>query len=214
MERKQFGDLTFLVRGGMYDSQIINEDIKYGYMIPNDARMVIDIGAHIGSTAILAAKKGSFVIAFEPDLENFSMLRDNIIINNVGSRVLCVNKAVGVPSKRMLYKHKTNSGCYSLDKNNASTKMYESCMVDVVSLESIFKEYSIDACDVLKLDCEGAEFDILINLDDIYFKNIKQISLEIHEHHGRAMYAALLKKLRRLYNTEFIIRKHNYVFSE
>ena len=36
--------------------------------------------------------------------------------------------------------------------------------------------------DILKIDCEGAEFEILYNLPQEYFKRIEKIRLEYHNH--------------------------------
>ena len=52
--------------------------------------------------------------------------------------------------------------------------------VECVTLENIFDENHIVSCDLLKLDCEGAEYDILINANKEIFDKIKLISLEYH----------------------------------
>jgi hypothetical protein len=49
-----------------------------------------------------------------------------------------------------------------------------------VTLSGIFKENSIGACQVLKMDCEGAEYGILFSSQEILPK-IQQIIMEYHE---------------------------------
>ena len=53
--------------------------------------------------------------------------------------------------------------------------------VEVVSLSDIINELALPKIDLLKLDCEGSEFDILLNTSKKIFENIKEIVLEVHE---------------------------------
>jgi hypothetical protein len=52
--------------------------------------------------------------------------------------------------------------------------------VPAVSLASVFDSYDIRNCALLKIDCEGAEYEILESLPRIYFQRIHAIRLEIH----------------------------------
>ena len=47
--------------------------------------LVIDIGAHIGTFTVYAAKraKNGLVFSYEPEKENFELLKQNIILNNL-----------------------------------------------------------------------------------------------------------------------------------
>ena len=50
-----------------------------------------------------------------------------------------------------------------------------------MSLEHIFNQNKIQYCDFLKMDCEGAEFEILINTKKLVLKKIRLIAGELHE---------------------------------
>jgi hypothetical protein len=41
-------------------------------------------------------------------------------------------------------------------------------------------ENAIEKCDLLKMDCEGAEYDILYNCPPEYLRRIDQIAMEVH----------------------------------
>ena len=57
--------------------------------------IVLDLGAHIGSFAVLAAViKKCKVFAFEPDYESFSLCKINTILNSVEGRVESLCAAV------------------------------------------------------------------------------------------------------------------------
>ena len=50
-----------------------------------------------------------------------------------------------------------------------------------MKLSDIFKENDIDNCDLLKLDCEGAEYDILYNTPEEILNKIDQMAIEVHQ---------------------------------
>jgi len=178
------------------------------YKIPDGLKTVIDIGANIGCVSILCAEKGADVLAFEPATSNFETLEHNIKINGYKDKVRCIKKAVGKPGRNKLFLHPRNSGATSLflNINNGSSKDdFE--MVDVISIKDVFEQYNIKYCDLLKLDCEGSEKDIIMDLDDELASKIGQISLEYHG--GRKERSDLSKKLLNWYTEE---HSHRYEF--
>jgi FkbM family methyltransferase len=52
--------------------------------------------------------------------------------------------------------------------------------VEAVTLEQIMDEYNLDRIDLLKLDCEGAEYDILYNAPTHLFDKIGMMTMEVH----------------------------------
>ena len=56
----------------------------------------VDVGAHIGTTAITAVGSFGFesALAFEPDVANFRLLEANLAVNGLGSRIQAFNVAV------------------------------------------------------------------------------------------------------------------------
>jgi hypothetical protein len=65
---------------------------------------------------------------------------------------------------------------------SAPSAKQESIEIECVSLQQVFEANKIQICDLLKIDCEGAEYDILYNLPDVFFSRIKEIRLEFHNH--------------------------------
>lgn len=181
-KRIQIGDLIFETRIGCFDSNPLREEITDDcYKIPKDAKVVIDIGAHIGGTSILCAKMGATVYAYEPQKETYELLKKNIELNNVGDNIKHFNLGVGNTGKRKLYLHNRNSGahCMSLNFNESRVKDIEE--INVISLRKVFASNNIEECDLLKSDCEGAEFEFLMNINAGIALKIKQISLEYHD---------------------------------
>ena len=66
-------------------------------------------------------------------------------------------------------------------------------------MQNIFDSNKLDTCDYLKLDCEGAEYEIIESLPNEYFKKIKQIYIEYHFSDSKhKMLENMIKKLEQM----------------
>ena len=63
------------------------------------------------------------------------------------------------------------------DEGNDSEK-FITC--EVKKINDIIKEFSIESIDIIKIDTEGAEYDILLNIQDKILKNTSWITGELH----------------------------------
>ena len=64
------------------------------------------------------------------------------------------------------------------------TKQYENIKaieVPCLGLFDVFEEHKIDRCDLLKLDCEGAEYEVLYNAPEEVLNKIDQMAIEVHQ---------------------------------
>ena len=73
--------------------------------LPLKSYIIIDVGANIGVYSIFAANANNTIVyAFEPMIDNFKLLSENIRLNQLEKRILPFNSAVGVKKeKRNLY---------------------------------------------------------------------------------------------------------------
>lgn len=154
---------------------LIEEYSKPGFEI-NSEDIVIDVGAHIGLFTLYASQfctKGK-IYSFEPVKENYNLLLKNIKSNNLNQEN-CFNLAVSNSNQPIkLYLNEDESGHSMLSESNQSTT------VDSISLQKFFDENNIERCNFLKLDCEGAEYEILKNLPITYLKKIDKMVIEYH----------------------------------
>jgi len=206
---KQFGDFFLRTRVRFYDEKIIAQELTDPYRIPDNPKFVLDVGSHIGITALMAAKKGALVQCYEPNYDNFQVLNYNITRNNLNDKIKTFNYGVGKPGKTKLYLHPSASGTHSsyLQQKGLTDDNYE--VVDFISIRDVFyKNTYIDHCDLLKLDCEGSEADIINDLDDDLAFKIKQISVEFHD---KKLMPALIAKLEKWYTVEHL-KRYEYTF--
>jgi FkbM family methyltransferase len=57
--------------------------------------------------------------------------------------------------------------------------------IESTTLEEFLRARGVDRVDFLKLDCEGAEFDILLNAADAFLAKVAKVSMEVHPGESR-----------------------------
>jgi FkbM family methyltransferase len=147
---------------------------KSGFEIKSND-IIIDVGAHIGLFTLFASQKckDGKIYAFEPVRENYEILLSNITTNNL-SNVISFNAAVtNKDGFAKIYLSKDDAGHSTMSATEIS--------VDVKSKSlNTFLESEIEKCNFLKLDCEGAEYEIIESLTNGSLKKIDKMCIEYH----------------------------------
>jgi FkbM family methyltransferase len=149
-------------------------------LTPEPGWRVVDVGANIGVFSLWAERLGAEVAAFEPEPRTFASLVTNV----AGRRISPTQAALaagGVPSVR-LYLNKMDSTRHTLVGKEIESGEPLRDFVDVptVTLADVVSS----GCDLLKLDCEGAEFEALLGADDETLRRAQRIILEFHRFAG------------------------------
>lgn len=191
------GDLRFKVRSRM-DIWITKETCldrdyeKYGAAL-QPGWTIVDIGGGIGDFAVLAAQTdGSSIQVYEPFAGSRRLLCENLKLNGVDS-VICYPEAVGADF---------GSGC--MDTSAPHPVMYHifgdsvraAEAVSTIPLSEVIRRSGKDVIDFMKVDCEGAEYDIFFNADDASLASINRICMEYHNHLTEYRHDDLCKLLR------------------
>jgi len=165
-------------QGGVEARNIVSIFMEKAYGEIIDNSVIIDIGAHIGVYTIFTASKSKniSVYAYEPMPSSFNLLLENAEVNKL-QNIRAFNLGVCAKKEKIKLYIADISFLHSLYGNN-TMKYIE---IECVSLKDIFVDNEIDHCDILKLDCEGAEYEILFNTPDEYLCKIKKICLEYHD---------------------------------
>jgi FkbM family methyltransferase len=138
---------------------------------------VVDIGANFGAFALLVARQGaSRVIAFEPNSAAHACLERNVRENGLGGVVQARRLAVtATPGQHVRFP--VAPSAYNRIAGHDEQGDYET--VKTTSLERIVATEAMGGIDLLKLDCEGSEYDILF-APDAPLDQVREIRMEYH----------------------------------
>lgn len=144
---------------------------------------IVDVGAHVGIFSIYLAKKfpETRILAFEPAEINFNLLLKNIILNGV-KNISAFKLAVCKDSFSELNIYFNE--CFSNASNIFFKEKYFN-KAKTISLDDITKNNNIKKIKLLKIDCEGSEYDIIYNSKLFNNKIIDQLAIEIHKIPGQ-----------------------------
>lgn len=157
---------------------------------------IIDISANIGAFSLYAARSSAqaVIYAYEP-MATYAVLLDNIRRNGLERRIIAARQGVaGKWGPRRLYDQGGSpfNSLYPEDEQAPRTE------IECVTLADIFEQHQISCCDLLKLDCEGSEFEILYAARPEDLARIRRIRVEYHNRKVDPSYNvdALLRYLR------------------
>ena len=145
-------------------------------------KTIIDIGANIGIFSIYAAWQGcEKIIAIEPNTISYNTLVKNIEANDLQHKIAALHIAVSnVSGESIFIPRDSNPENVSLAfVNEQQLDSYET--VTTLSLPDIIKDSQLQQIHLLKMDCEGAEFQILLSMQASDLKCIENIVMEYHD---------------------------------
>lgn len=133
-------------------------------MLPGE--IFYDVGSNMGQYAMVAAQRGLFVHAFEPESQNFALLCRNIAINNLGDKITPWPLALmDEPSIDIFHSQMMSAGgscnSYGLEVNfKLQPKKYpfrQGCMA--YTMDDFSDKYNLPAH--IKIDVDGFEHKVL-----------------------------------------------------
>ena len=219
-------DFEFYCRNNNDDFHMMTvheDDIIEHTFTPKEGDIVIDVGAHIGPYTLKTAKRVGLngkVIAIEADPENFNILNRNIQLNKL-TNIIALNYAA--------YSKEDKIKLYLLKVDKSSYTKYNTIMIDRAQYnnEKNFLEVKANTLDYLlqsigikheqinwiKIDVEGAEYDVLKGAKNILSKS-KDISLLIEIHNLTTNNTTLYEPIKEFLNSyNFKIEYENVVYT-
>jgi FkbM family methyltransferase len=151
------------------------------HSVPSGAT-VVDIGANAGYFTLFAVScfSDARVFSFEPVPVNYAQLERQRRLNSARP-IKCFAKAVaGQAGEISLAFDSSDSFTTSATIIRPTDRQAESIKVPCLTLLQVLDENNIQRCDLLKMDCEGAEYEILYNCPPEYLRRIDQIAMEVH----------------------------------
>ena len=143
--------------------------------------VVLDVGAKVGyfSLYIFTRFPAARVVAYEPMPVNLPLLQRHAQLNPAAEWTICPEAVYGVSGTlRLAYNaddtFTTDASVRDHREANAHLE------VPTRSLPDILAAHRLTHCDLLKLDCEGAEYDILYRCPDECWPRLHRMALEVH----------------------------------
>ncbi len=200
--------LRFNLRGGTDDHHVLFEILItncYDEAEISSGAVVVDIGANIGCFSLKAAQTAGRVLSYEPFPPNYDLLRENIALNKA-ENIEVYNVAVGGKAgKSVLFLPDNDSfvGRVSLHPGRG-TRTVECASI---TLDQVLLDNNLDAIDLLKIDCQGAEYEILYSADTETLRRVQQIITECEQYDDPPEWS--IKALSaHLQNQGFKVRTH------
>jgi FkbM family methyltransferase len=158
------------------------DEYRVGKIPPRSLGTVIDVGAHAGIFAVRAAALAARVICLEPDPGNFPLLRHN---TSRFPGIQAFPRAVAGRGGPAVYYPAPDPSAGTLFPVTGSPPPGgpaggAGIPVECLTLAEVFQDHRIARCDILKLDCEGAEHGILRSIPPELWARIDRIRLEYH----------------------------------
>lgn len=176
--------VAFQIRGAM-DAWCLKETWlersyeRYGFPV-QPAWTVVDVGAGFGDFTVLAAlASGSgTVIAIEPFLESVTLLRANLARNRV-TNVRVEPVALGGKSGHVVLDDSVGDPIMrpTISVPDASVAN----AIPATTLDQLLLDQGVGHVDLLKIDCEGAEYEILFASTPELLRQIDRIVMEVHD---------------------------------
>ena len=155
--------------------------------VPRPGWTVVDLGANMGFLTCQAASaaKGVRVIAVEPVYTE--ILRKNIAANRFADALVVPGAVCGAPVDCIpLTIWFQPSGELMTGAVQKQAVKVETINAPGYTLPKIFELGRVERCDLLKVDIEGAEFELFEKIPDEVWNKIVRVVMEVHKDGGRS----------------------------
>jgi FkbM family methyltransferase len=166
------------------DALVETKNDEYG-VIESDitGKVIVDFGANVGDFSIACALKGAFVHAFEPNPDLYELLQRNFKSNQVESRVKSYPAGVWRESGRVEAAYDPQgSGAGRMLKPGENRTFRRTIEFDLIRASDAIKSVG-DSIDFLKVDIEGAEYEVFEEL--INSGEMSRVQAGAIEYHSR-----------------------------
>lgn len=182
-------DLNFICNE-VFSSDMYNNNLVY----VESGDVVFDIGFNYGLFSLFALHKNAGqIFGFEPNKKLAKLFKDNFESDTIKLYELALGKNNGHVT---FYENEWpgKSSIYSDINSNTQKNSYN---VELKSFGEFLIENKIEKIDYLKIDCEGAEYDIFSSIPDEYLNsNIKKVAIEFHHRLTDERVSNLINRLR------------------
>ena len=156
-------------------------------------KIILDIGAECGDTALFYANLGATVYSFEPIKDNFEALKRNLSLNSeIAKKIIPTNVAIGENKILKFFKDPitpTYGASFVQNKRGKNAKIET---VQGYSLETALEKFSIENVELMKMDCKGCEF----FLTELALQKIQRVKIEYSGFHQKKTVEDIIQNLK------------------
>ena len=210
MEKTRYRDIVVHYRENTSDVDVIDhsfdKDIfltSIPYFKLKGKNVLVDIGAHIGTFSLLfaATKTLAKAYAIEPAVETYNVLEKNISENSLSEFIIPCKVALSDSLGESNLYHDLESGNWGHSISKKLSDSFE--QVKTQTPDYFFESRNIKRCDLIKFNCEGAEFEIIESMSKTTMKKIRTWIILYHEDINKnGDHKKIINKLR---NSGFIV---------
>ena len=160
--RKESSDLTVFEEIFNYDCYSFISD----YLNELRSPLILDLGANIGLGSVYFSQfcTGGTYICVEPNQDNIEALFYNLKSNHMKHKV--VEKGIWHETTKMFLEKTSESWTACLKKQDKDHKCQQ---IETTTISDIIVENQIDIIDLIKIDIEGAEYNLFFESESLDF---------------------------------------------
>ena len=156
---------------------VIKKEYGKFFKSDNHEKIIVDIGANKGYFSLFAAmNRRNKLFAYEPIPATYEQLVANVAKNQINT-IKTFNFGVAGARTNRNFSFTTDT---SIISSMVFTAGGQTVTIQCVTLGDIFTENNLNRIDILKIDCEGAEFEIFYNTPLTTLAKIKNIRMGYH----------------------------------
>jgi len=197
---------AFCIRGKSVDFAVFNSIFalgEYDFEIDFDPEVILDAGANTGASAVYFHHRyrGARIIAIEPEQTNFDLLVKNTAPYQ---NITCIRGAIyGEDTSLKISDTTVDKYAFRVERATSTDDSVAGFTID-----TLMKQYSIAHIDILKMDIEGAEYDVFMHEPGEWLSKTRLLIMEVHELFKPGI-TELVNSILSSYNFEIIHKGEN-----
>lgn len=170
-----------IIRNGNSDIRVFKQiffDEVYNFFPDQfEAKTIIDAGANVGYSSIWFKQmfSKSRILAIEPEEENSKILSENI--SGIPGITALENALWFEQTSLKISNPASDSWGFRLNTADSSSGN----RIETVTIPDLISKYSIEQIDLLKIDIEGAEYELFRYGAESWLPFVKMIMVEVHD---------------------------------
>ena len=161
-----------------------NGDVKGVFLenaygkLPAKGKIVIDVGANIGDSCIYFALRGAKrVIGLEPLPRNHALAEENVKVNNLGDMITIMLAGCSGENGYISIDPESKGSVGQVESFKEGIRVPLKTLGDILNTVDDLKFEEI----VLKMDCEGCEFNAILSESEETIRMFSDIQIEYHK---------------------------------